>query len=1105
MRKKSTNRIRTCSLITAACFLYFSGTAQTHYDGKVAMATSSGVSGQRAATMSLSSVLKDLRTKYGIQYSYKADVAKNLQLQVPSNYTTEPTVDAVLKKVLAPNGLDFRKVNDVYIIVKEVAPVATPARSNSNPETKAVQEQTVRGTVKDGSGATLPGVAVVVKGTTRGTSTDLNGNFTIAVPANATLVFSYIGFERQEVAVGNQAAFNIILSTDTKALQEVVVVGYGTQKKSDVTGSVTAVSSEEFVEGQVTTAEQLITGKVAGVQITSNGGAPGSGSRIRIRGGASLTASNDPLIVIDGVPIENTSVAGAGNPLSFINPDDIESFNILKDASAAAIYGSRASNGVIIITTKKGKVGQDQQIKFNTQFSVSKIKETNDVLSADQFRQLVNEQGTPAQIALLGDANTDWQNLIFQEAFTTDNNFSLTGADGAMPYHVSVGYLNQEGILKTSKFDRASGSVSLSPSLFNEHLKINLNVKGSISNSRFADDGAIGAAVAFDPTQPVYSDGNNFGGYFQWTDVAGRFNPLATRNPLSLLEQRNDEGFVKRSIGNVQFDYKLHFLPDLRANLNLGYDITSSNGKTLFPANFAPNAVEGGRLTRFEQSKKNHLMDFYLNYVKELASLQSRIDLTAGYSFQDFETNNPKFPVLNAAGDLITDAGRPEQIPYRLKSYFGRINYSLMDRYLLTATVRTDGSSRFSEDNRWGTFPALAFAWRISEEGFMRNSSVVSDLKLRVGYGLTGQQDIGSDSRAVFPYLARYTLGDNTAQYQLGFDAQGNPVYYTTFRAEGFDEGIKWEETQTYNAGLDFGFFNNRITGSLDYFQKDTKDLLAQVDVAAGSNLINRLTTNVGDMETKGVEAVLNFTAIDTEKLTWDVGVNATYINREITKLSKVQDEDAIGNLEGGIAGGTGNRIQINTVGYAPNSFYVYKQIYDENGKPIEGLYADLDGNGVIDDNDKYRYKNPEANVNLGFNSSLTYGNWNFSLVARASLGNYMYNNVYSNNGAYQAFGFSNYLTNVSPNVLETEFQNYRLFSDYYVENASFLRMENMNLSYNFGRVLNDRIGLRVSANVSNAFVITKYNGLDPEIAGGIDNNFYPRPRVYTLGVSVDL
>ncbi|RIJ43172.1 TonB-dependent receptor [Pontibacter oryzae] len=962
-----------------------------------------------------------------------------------------------------------------------------------------MQEQTVRGTVKDASGTSLPGVAVVVKGTTRGTSTDLNGNFNIAVPANATLVFSYIGFQQQEVAVGNQAAFNITLQTDTKALQEVVVVGYGTQKKSDVTGAVTAVTSEDFVKGQNTTPEQLIQGKVAGVQITTNGGAPGSGSRIRIRGGASLTASNDPLIVIDGVPVDNAATSGAANPLNFLNPNDIESFNVLKDASATAIYGSRASNGVIIITTKKGKAGQKLSVNLSSQNSLSVINKKIDVLSADEFRDVVNANGSETQRALLGNASTDWQDLIYQDAFTTDNNVSVSGAYKMLPFRVSAAYLNQEGVLKTSQFERYTGSISLNPTFFDEHLKVNANYKGAKTNSQFADQGAIGAAVAFDPTQPVYATNNfgkDYGGYFQWLDSKGLYNPLATRNPVSMLEQRKDRGEAYRSIGNVQLDYKFHFLPELHANLNLGYDRSESDGYTLTPANYAPDASSGGRRTQFEQTKTNELVEFYLNYAKELAGLDSRIEATAGYSFQDFENNKPRFVATNAEGVPLSnvEAGLPENEIYRLRSYFGRVNYALKDRYLLTATVRLDGSSRFSSDNRWGTFPALALAWRINEEDFLKNSNTVSNLKLRLGFGVTGQQDIGSN---FFPYLPRYSYSDNTAQYQLG------DQFYNLYRPEGYDTGLKWEETQTWNAGIDFGFLNNRITGSLDYFFKDTKDLLALVAVAAGTNLTNELITNVGNLEARGIEAVLNFVPVDTDKITWNVGLNGTYQKREITSLSKVDNPDFEGYFVGGIAGGNDNRIQINTVGYAPNTFYVYKQVYDANGKPIEGLYADVNGDGEFNEKDKYRYKNAEPKVYLGINSDVSYNNWTLSFVARGSLGNYMYNNVYSNNGSYKAFSFSNYLTNVSSNVNETEFDNFQLFSDYYMENASFLRMENISLGYDFGRLFNDAVALRLSANAQNVFVITKYNGLDPEIAGGIDNNFYPRPRVYTLGVNI--
>lgn len=975
---------------------------------------------------------------------------------------------------------------------------ANPA-SEKSLEASLAQDMTVSGRVVDDTGAGLPGVSIVLQGTNRGTSTSANGEFTLPVPASGgTLVFSFIGYVTQQVAISNQSTIQVTMETDTRALQEVVVVGYGTQRKTDISGAVTAVTSEDFVQGQVTTPEQLIQGKVAGVQITPNGGAPGSGSRIRIRGGASLNASNDPLIVIDGVPIDNTGVSGAANPLNFLNPNDIESFNILKDASATAIYGSRASNGVIIITTKKGRVGQKVGVTFTTQHSLAKVGRTVDVLSADEFRRVVTEKGTQAQRGLLGNANTNWQDLIYQNAYTTDNNLGVDGALGFMPYRVSLGYLNQEGVLRTGKFERGSVSVNLNPRFLDDHLAVNLNYKGAMTQSRFADEAAIGAAVAFDPTQPVYSGNDRFGGYFQWLDANGKYNPLATRNPISMLEQRRDEGEVKRHIGNVQLDYKFHFLPDLRANLNLGFDRSNSDGSTFWPAEFAPEAPNGGRINHFEQTKRNELFDFYLNYVKDIAGINSRLDATAGYSFQELENERPQFISTDATGEPLTDveAGLPLNDLNRLKSYFSRLNYVLLDRYILTATVRRDGSSRFSEENRWGTFPALALAWRINEESFLRGSKAVSELKLRLGVGVTGQQDILGQ---YFPFLSRYTISDNSAQYQLGNQ------FFNLLRPEGYDDLIKWEETTTYNAGIDFGFANNKLSGSLDYFFKETKDLLALISIPAGTNLTNQLITNVGNLETRGLEAALNYSAIATEKLNWSIGVNGTYQKREITNLSKVEDPDFEGYEVGVIAGGVGNHIQIRTVGYAPDVFYVYKQVYDAQGKPIEGLYADLNEDGVIDASDRYRYKKPEPDFFFGFNTQLAYGNWDLGLIMRGSIGNYMYNNLYSNNGAYRAFSFPGYLQNVSPNVLETNFSDFQLFSDYYIENASFLRMENINLGYNLGRILNDKVGLRLNANVQNLFVITKYKGLDPEIASGIDNNFYPRPRVYTLGLTVNL
>ncbi|SIR26431.1 SusC/RagA family TonB-linked outer membrane protein [Pontibacter lucknowensis] len=1101
MSNKSTKRLRSLGLAVALCCFQVPGTAQG-YPGPGPNLAVNHNAGQALTGKSLKDLLSELKDSHGIQFSYQASLADDLQLIVPEQKNGVQNVDEFLGTTLASNNLAYKKVKGVYIISKARPAAATATTAVAKPRTEVRQDVTVSGRVVDENGETLPGVTVVLKGTTRGTSTNANGEFTLPVPASGgSLVFSFIGYTTQEVAIGNQATVNVTMRTDAQALQEVVVVGYGTQRKTDISGAVTQVTSEDFVQGQITTPEQLIQGKVAGVQITPNGGAPGSGSRIRIRGGASLNASNDPLIVIDGVPLENSDVSGAANPLSFLNPNDIETFNILKDASATAIYGSRASNGVIIITTKKGTAGQKLGVTFTTQHSLSKVGKTVDVLSADEFRRVVNEQGTPSQIALLGNANTDWQDQIYQTAYTTDNNLSVGGSVGMLPYRVSLGYLNQDGVLRTGEFKRGSIGVNLNPRFLDDHLTVNLNYKGAITNSKFADEGAIGAAVAMDPTQPVMSGSDQFGGYFQWLDANGRYNPLATRNPVSMLEQRDDRGEVKRHIGNVQLDYKLHFLPDLRANLNLGFDRSNSSGSTFYPATFAPEAPNNGRRTQYEQEKKNSLVDFYLNYVKDLTGINSRIDATAGYSFQEFETEIPPFTPTNAEGVPIEEDPRPRNDFYRLRSYFGRLNYVLLDRYILTATVRRDGTSRFGDEVRWGTFPALALAWRINEEAFLRNSPAVSELKLRLGVGVTGQQDIigRSNQREYFPYLARYSPSDNTAQYQFGNQ------FYNLLRPEGYDADLKWEETTTYNAGIDFGFANNRVNGSLDYFFKDTRDLLALISIPAGTNLVNELVTNVGNLETRGLEAALNYVAISTDKVNWSIGINGTYQKREITNLSKIEDPNFEGYPVGGIAGGVGNNIQIRTVGYAPDVFYVYKQVYDEQGNPIEGLYADLNEDGVISEADRYRYKKPEPDFFLGFNTNLTYGNFDLGLVMRGSVGNYMYNNVYSNNGAYRSFMFPGYLTNVSPNVLETNFMNYQLFSDYYMENASFLRMENINFGYNVGRIFNEKANLRLNANIQNLFVITKYNGLDPEIASGIDNNFYPRPRVYTLGLTVNL
>ncbi|RDV16806.1 TonB-dependent receptor [Pontibacter diazotrophicus] len=1105
MQNKYTRRIKALGLSTALCCLALPGTAQGLSNSELQVELAANYSRNKPSYVnkSLNEVLTDLRSKFGIQFSFSADVAESIQLRVPASLEGEKDAEALLNKVLLPAGLNYKKVNEVYIIQKAVAAPAAKGERSFAPERPASESRrvqadvTVTGQVTDETGVGLPGVTVVLQGTSRGTSTDYEGNYTIAVPStDATLVFSYIGYTNQEVQVGNQTTINVTMSEDAEALEEVVIVGYGTQRKSDLTGTVTAVSEEEFQRGNIQTPEQLIAGKVAGVQITSSSGAPGAGSQIRIRGGSSLSASNDPLVVIDGVPVDNQGISGTANPLSLINPNDIESFNILRDASATAIYGSRASNGVIIITTKKGEAGQKLRVNFSSLASLSYNPRTIDVLRGDEYRAAVNQYASPGNRELLGEANTDWQELLYRNAWSFDNNLSVSGTIKSIPYRVSVGYLDQDGVLLNSNMKRASGAVTLNPTFLDDHLKVNLNVRGVQSEHRFVDEGAVGTAVNFDPTQPVYAD-NEFGGYFEWVGDDGIINLLAPRNPLSTLEQTDNTSNVSRSIGNLQLDYKFHFLPALRANLNLGYDVSQGEGEIILPATLASVYLQGGSRSQYEQNKTNNLLDFYLNYTEEYEAIRSRVDLTAGYSYQKFNTEVPAFPTLNMEGDTITQAPRPNEFTNVLISYFGRLNYTFRDKYLFTATLRRDGSSRFSPDTRWGMFPALALAWRIADEPFMQGIEALSDLKLRLGYGLTGQQDIGS----YYPYLPRYAYSNAEASYQLG------DQFYRTLRPAGYDENIKWEETETYNIGLDFGVLNNKFSGTVDFYYRRTNDLLAFVNVPAGANLTNQLFTNVGSLENRGVEFALNYAAISNENLTWDLGFNATYNQNEITSLGQAADPSFPGYLVGGIGGGVGNTIQINSVGYPRNSFYVYKQVYTEDGAPIERLYADLTEDGSVTDEDFYRYQSPDPDVFLGFTSQLNYRNWNFGFVFRGNIGNYVYNNIAAN-AFYNNLDWPGYLLTIPASVRETNFvseESERLFSDYFVENASFLRLDNINLGYDFGRIMNDKASLRLSATGQNLLVITNYSGLDPEVAGGIDNAFYPRPRIFSLGLNLSL
>ena len=953
----------------------------------------------------------------------------------------------------------------------------------------------VTGKVTDAADrSSLTGVTIQEKGTTTGTITDIDGNYSLTVSSTSTLVFSYVGYTTQEIPVNGRTSINVSLAVGDLALQEVVVIGYGTVKKSDATGSVAAITSKDFNKGAITSPQALLVGKSAGVVISSPTGAPGSGSTIRVRGGSSLNASNDPLIIIDGVPIDNNNVSGSSNFLSFINPNDIETFTILKDASATAIYGSRASNGVILITTKKGKAGSKFSVTYDGNISVANAIRFLDVYSGDELRKIALDRKSlfgAESFTKLWNGNTDWQSEIFRVAVSHDHNLSFSGAHKNLPYRASVGYTNQNGIMKNTDMQRLTGSVSLDPSFFDNDLKININAKGMLTNNNFGDAGALGSAVNMDPTKPVRDGNISSGGYFQWNNFGAN---LGTANPVQQLMEVDNRADVNRIIGNIQVNYTIPFLRDLKANLNVATDFTRSDGHNNRPLT-SPSVLTSpywGRLNDYWGKNSNNLLDFYLNYAKELNQLRSRIDLTAGYSWQHFKREGHSLttgyfsnvrPKQEDINDFVTEN--------YLVSFFGRVNYTLLDRYLLTATVRDDGSSRFAEDNRWGIFPSAAFAWKINQEPFLRDIEGLTNLKLRLGWGVTGQQDIGND----YPAQAKYKLSVIGSYYPIG------GVFLPTLRPDAYDPDIKWEETTTQNIGLDFGFINDRITGSFDLYKRVTDDLLNTVTIPSGSNFSNKLLTNVGSLENKGVEVSLNVIPLATNNMSLNLGFNVTYNKNKITKLLLSDDPNYIGVLYGDAF--TGQK-QVTRVGYPAYSFFMNKQVYDANGAPIEGLYVDLSEKGGVvngDNADKYLYHNPVADYLIGFSARYAYKNFDVSASARGSVGNYVYNQVAAGASYDQMFQIG-YWKNFPKYLSETNFVKRQFTSDYFVENASFLKLDNVSAGYMFENIFST-MNARISFTVQNALTYTKYSGIDPEIDGGIDNNSYPRPRTFILGISL--
>ena len=1003
------------------------------------------------------------------------------------------------------------------------------------------QKTTVTGTVVDPEGEPLIGASVLTEGTSVGVATDIDGNFRIDVAPNGVLVVSYVGYDTQKVPVDGRTNITVTMTENSVMLNEVVAIGYGVVKKSDATGSVSVIKPDDIEAGISVSTQDLLVGAAPGVVVTTDGGSPTGNGTIRIRGGSSLNASNDPLIVIDGVPQTNQGNAGGANALTMINPQTIESMTVLKDASATAIYGSRASNGVIIITTKKGQSGKPQ-INFSANFSVQTPRKYYDVMNAEQLSKVVREQiGTEAAIGMLGTADTDWQKEVLRTTFSQDYNLSIGGASSWLPYRVSLAHTSNNGVIKTSGMSRTTVGINLSPKFFNNLLQINANVNGSYIHTRNAD-WVTNAALRMNPTQPVYTTYPTIGsygrpafnGFTNYVQASGSPNTLTAQNPVQQLEDTKSIGKVASSTGNLQIDYALHFLPELHFNLNLGYQVSKNNTDS----DTAENSIMAWRngalsqmgsagaatLYKWYELQRNTLLDFYINYRKDFEAIKSNLDVMAGYSWQHFDYHGHSNTYVNGPGFMTNNGmmiyndgvytldydeasyaniGKPvnnapmsrwEQ-ELQLVSFFGRLNYSFADTYLLTFTLRDDGTSRFSKDTRWGLFPSVALAWKINNMPFMeRTQTWLNDFKLRLGWGVTGQQDVGS----YFPYLPIYTSSTSQGFQYLNPDGSGqwiDPLY-----PEPYDANIKWEETTTYSAGIDMAMLNNRITLTLDWYLRDTKDLLAET-IVSGWNTRDKVLTNIGTLRNYGIEATIGARPVVTKDFTWSTSYNVGWNRNKITKLTGDVETSRIEAR--GVPGGTGGGLQYHIVGQPAYSFMVYQQVYDSNGDPIPGQYVDQNADGVIDNDDKILYHSPEPKVTMTWNNTFNYKNWDFGISLRASLGNYMYNNqTYQGTrlSAVSGYQLNNLLADRYLFPLDLADPNLAL-SNYFVEDASFIRCDNITVGYTWDHLMNNSLRLRLFGAVQNPFVITKYHGVDPEKFDGIDDSYYPRPITATLGV----
>ena len=960
----------------------------------------------------------------------------------------------------------------------------------------AAQKMVVKGNILDKDNQPIIGANILEKGTSNGTISDLEGNFTLSITnPKTTLVVTYIGYKNVEMPAS--AKMKIVMTEDSEMLEDVVVIGYGSVKKSDATGSVTAIKPDDFNKGLRTTAQDALVGKVPGVNVVPSSGAPGTGATIRIRSGASLSASNDPLIVIDGVPVDNSTIEGGGNVIGGINPDDIETFTVLKDASATAIYGSRASNGVIVITTKKGA---DTNLRFNysTNLSVSTVTETLDILSANEYRQFVpTVSGIPASVTL-GTSSTDWQDKIYRTAFGQEHNFSVSGkVKQNAPYRLSVGYTNQNGVIRTNNYERFTFNGGISPKFFDNHLTVDLNMKVSYENNKKVDESVVNNALRYDPTRPVKTESTTTAtdpglGYFIWMNGN---SPMAiqTDNPIAQLDLQDIRNKVTRSIGNASFNYKVHHLEDLQLNMNMGYDVLTSKYSKEVPElagmMYTSNMKDGtGLVYDSKQNKRNYLLDLYANY-SHIFNEKHNFSVMGGYGWQHFWKKFDATTFSPEGKELFSPNHYESE--YYLLSFYGRLNYSYDSRYMITTTLRSDASSRFAKGNRWGLFPSVAFGWKISQEAFLRDSDILSDLKLRLSYGQTGQQDILND----YPYMTTFTVSYPEACYQFG------DKWYNTYRPNGYDSDIKWETTETYNIGLDYGFLNNRIYGSVDYYQRHTKDLLNTIPVISGTNYSSVITTNIGEMDNKGLEFSINAVPVHTKDWKWTMGMNYTWNDSKITKLNVVDSEANF--VQTGAISGTGKTVQVFMVGERPYTFYLAKQAYDDNGKPIEGQYVQPDGSVSATETKYATNKSALPESYLGFNTQLSYKNWDFAISGHGAFGNYVYNYIAADQYVQSVYSDQGNFSNILNRTKATGFQNQQLYSDYFLEKGNYFRIDNISLGYTFKKLWDQSSSLRLTLGVQNVATFTGYSGIDPEIYSGIDKEIYPRPRVFSLSANL--